>query len=127
MSRVVFDSSVILALLFREPLKRDLSTLLTHVVVSSVNIAEVMSKLVQGGMAEERAWVLSKSLAKESFAFDEEQSRLAGALWTETRQAGLSLGDRACLALGLTLKLPVYTVDRVWGGLAIGVEIHVVR
>ena len=40
---------------------------------------------------------------------------------------GLSLGDRACLALGIALKAPVYTADRSWKNLKLGVRIHVVR
>ncbi len=58
-------------------------------------------------MAEERAWELSTRLVKQRTAFDEQHSGVAGALWKKTRQAGLSLGDRACLALGLVLNLPV--------------------
>ncbi len=51
----------------------------------------------------------------------------AGDLITETRPLGLSLADRACLALGLDLKVPVYTADRSWKNLKVGVRIHVIR
>ena len=44
-----------------------------------------------------------------------------------TRARGLSFGDRACLALGLALRASVYTADKSWKGLRVGVRIHVVR
>ena len=50
------------------------------------------------------------------------------ALVVEVRAAGLSLGDRACLALGRTLARKVLTADRAWKGLAIdGVEVELIR
>jgi PIN domain nuclease of toxin-antitoxin system len=56
-----------------------------------------------------------------------EQAKIAGSLAARTRSIGLSLGDRACLAPGLTLKAPVYTTDRAWKSLKLGVRIHVIR
>jgi len=60
-------------------------------------------------------------------SFDEEQARIAGDLVTQTRHLGLSLGDRACLALGMALKVPVYTTERAWKNVKVGVRIHVIR
>jgi len=59
--------------------------------------------------------------------FDSPQARLAGDLITETRTLGLSLGDRACLALALILKSPVYTTEQVWKKLKLEVPVHVIR
>jgi PIN domain nuclease of toxin-antitoxin system len=59
--------------------------------------------------------------------FDEQQARIAGDLVAQTRPIGLSLGDRACLALGIALKLPVYTAEKSWKKLKLGVPIHVIR
>ncbi len=59
--------------------------------------------------------------------FGEEHARIAGDLVTQTRPLGLSLGDRACLALGMALKAPVYTADKTWKKLKLNVRIHVVR
>jgi ribonuclease VapC len=59
--------------------------------------------------------------------FDKSQAKTAGALLPQTRSIGLSLGDRACLALGMTLKAPIYTADRAWKKLRLGVEIRVIR
>jgi ribonuclease VapC len=52
---------------------------------------------------------------------------MAGRLWDQTRQAGLSLGDRACLSLGLRLGVSVLTSDRVWASLGLGISIQVIR
>jgi len=59
--------------------------------------------------------------------FTAEQAKIAGRMAARTRSVGLSLGDRACLALGLTLKAPVYTTDRAWKNLKLGVRIYVIR
>jgi PIN domain nuclease of toxin-antitoxin system len=60
-------------------------------------------------------------------AFDEAQARVAGDLATQTRHLGLSLGDRACLALGIALKVPVYTAEKAWKKLNVGLTVHVIR
>ncbi len=52
---------------------------------------------------------------------------MAGDLVTQTRHLGLSLGDRACLALGIALKVPVYTAEKAWKKVKVGVRIHVIR
>jgi PIN domain nuclease of toxin-antitoxin system len=56
-----------------------------------------------------------------------DHAKTAGDLVPYTRALGLSPGDRACLALGLVLKAPVYTTDRSWKNLSIGVRIHVIQ
>jgi PIN domain nuclease of toxin-antitoxin system len=48
-------------------------------------------------------------------------------VWPQTRARGLSLADRACLSLGLRLNLPVHTCDRAWAGLALPLEIQLLR
>ena len=64
---------------------------------------------------------------REPTAFSAEQARTAGSLVAQTRALALSLGDRACLALGLALKAPVYTADESWRNLKLGIRIHVIR
>lgn len=128
MSRVVLDASALLTLLNQEPGAEKLTPeLLTNSVSSTVNLAEVQSKLVALGIKPEDAWQAILAPLRQSVDFDQEQARIAGGLITETRQFGLSLGDRACLALGIVMKAPVYTADRLWKNLKIGIRIHVVR
>jgi PIN domain nuclease of toxin-antitoxin system len=95
--------------------------------MSAVNVAEAYGKLVGLGIAPEDAWEAVIAPIPEILDFDKEQAKIAGWLRLQTRSLGLSLGDRACLALGIALKAPVYTADRAWKNLKIKVAIHVIR
>jgi ribonuclease VapC len=127
-NRVVVDSSVLLAVIHQE---RGSATLtpefLTRAIISTVNLAEVQSKLVTSGWPPDDAWADATGSVREVIPFTAEHARAAGNLIAETRAFGLSLGDRACLALGLALHAPVYTADRSWKRLKLGVKIHTIR
>ena len=128
MSRVVLDASVVLALLNHEPGTDKLTAeLLNDATCSTVNLAEVQSKLVALGGDPDEAWEDALSPIREAAPFSTEHARIAGSMVAQTRAFGLSLGDRACLALGLALKAPVYTADKSWKQLKLGVRIHVIR
>jgi PIN domain nuclease of toxin-antitoxin system len=128
MNRVVVDASALLALLNQERGAENLTPeLLSAAVVSAVNIAEVHGKLVSRGLASEDAWKATLTPVREVVTFTSEQAKTAGDLITKTRGLGLSLGDRACLALAMALKAPVYTTDRAWKALDVGVRIHAIR
>jgi PIN domain nuclease of toxin-antitoxin system len=124
----VLDASAILAVINAEPGAEKLtSDLLADAVASAVNLAEVQTKLVSRGWTSDDAWEDATSPIREVLPFDEEQARMAGDLVTQTRHLGLSLGDRACLALGIALKVPVYTAEKAWKKVKVGVRIHVIR
>jgi ribonuclease VapC len=129
-NKFVLDTSALLALLNEEPgidqLPSELE-LVSGAVMSTVNLAEAQGKLVEKGASPEEAWEAIVAPIRQSFALNEEQAKLVGTLLPQTRSLGLSLGDRACLALAITLNAPVYTSDRQWGKLDIGVPIHVIR
>jgi len=128
MNRIVLDASAILAVIGGEPGAEKLTPdLLALAVVSTVNLAEVQTKLVSRGWTSEQAWEDATSPVREVVSFDEEHARLAGNLVLQTRHLGLSLGERACLALGITLKLPVYTAEKAWKKVKVGMRIHVIR
>ena len=128
MSRIVLDASALLAVLNQEPGSENLTAeRLIQATLSAVNLAEVHSKLVRRGVPVVEAWEDATSLIAEIVPFTEEQAKTAGGLVAQTQSLGLSLGDRACLALGLTIKAPVYTTDRAWKNLKLGVRIHVLR
>jgi ribonuclease VapC len=128
MNRIVLDASVLLAVLNREPGEDKLTPQLLNVATSStVNLAEVQSKLVNRGLSPQEAWEATLSPIREATAFTAEHAMAAGNLIVETRALGLSLGDRACLALGLALSAPVYTADKSWKSLKLGLRIHVIR
>jgi ribonuclease VapC len=127
-SKIVLDASAILAVLNREPGADNLTPeMLSDAAASTVNLAEVHTKLVSRGGNPEEAWEDTLSAIHEAVPFTEEQARISGELAAVTRTLGLSLGDRACLALGLALKTPVYTTDRSWKNLKLGIRIHVIR
>jgi len=128
MSRIVLDASALLALLNREPGAEKLTPqLLSAAASSTVNLAEVQAKLVERGLDPNDAWEATLTPVREVVDFTADHARLAGTLIAQTRSVGLSLGDRACLALGITLRAPVYTTDKSWKSLKLGVQIHVIR
>lgn len=128
MNSIVLDASAILAIIHREPGYDRLSpNLLAQAVVSTVNLAEVQAKLVSRGWAPAEAWEDATSPIREAVSFTEEHARIAGDLVVHTSGLGLSLGDRACLTLGMALKAPVYTAEKSWKKLKIGLPIHSIR
>jgi ribonuclease VapC len=124
---IVADASAIIALLVGEPITRFDPERLPRAWISAVNLSEVFARLEEIGMPESEAVTAVAELDLRVVAFDEPQARGAARLRSATRHAGLSLGDRACLALGAERGCPVVTADRVWGSLDIGVEIIVIR
>ena len=80
-----------------------------------------------GGWTSQEAWEDAISPLQQVVPFDEEQARIAGDLVLQTRPLGLSLGDRACLALAMALKAPVYTADTGWKKLGLSVRVHAIR
>ena len=128
MSRVVLDASAILAFIQGEPGSEKLTpALLSNSICSAVNLAEVHGKLVSRGWSVDEAWEDAFSPTQEVIPFDLSQARTAGDLVAQTRTLGLSLGDRACLALALSLKIPVYTTEHVWRKLKLEVPVFVIR
>ena len=126
MSACVVDSSAVMAVLYGEPGTEAVIGRLSRAAISSVNFAEIVGKLCEDGAseAEARAHILEFDL--EVVAFDVDQAAIAGGLRPVTRPQGLSLGDRACLALARMRGLPVLTADRAWGGLT-GFDITIIR
>jgi len=128
MTKFVLDASALLAVLNLEPGAEKLTPeVLSAAATSTVNLAEVHSKLVGRGLNPDEAWEATLSPISEAVPFTAEHAKLAGDLVAKTRTIRLSLGDRACLALGLALKLPIYTADRSWKKLKVGARIHVIR
>ncbi len=128
MSSIVLDASAILAIVHQESGYEKLTSgVLAKAVASAVNLAEVQGKLVARGWTSQEAWEDAISPLQQVVPFDEEQARIAGDLVLQTRHLGLSLGDRACLALAMALKAPVYTADTGWKKLGLSVRVHAIR
>ena len=127
MTKVVLDTSAILALLQQEKGADFILALVGDAVISAVNAAEVQTKLVRDGMVPADARSDLEACVQSIVAFDADQSEMAAKLIQPTKPFGLSLGDRACLALGLATNSPVYTADRAWAQLQVGVDVRLVR
>jgi ribonuclease VapC len=125
--RVVLDASAAMALLRDEPGAAAIVAQLEGAIMSAVNFAEVVTKLIDYGRRPEAAREEAQALPIEIVPMDVGQALDAGALRAATRHLGLSLGDRACLALGRRLGLPVLTCDRPWASLDLDMEIRLVR
>jgi ribonuclease VapC len=124
---IVADASAVIALLKAEPFDAFEPERLVGAAISAVNFSEVLAKLGSGGLTEAEADAAVTALDLRVIGFDEDQARAAAKLWPATRGLGLSLADRACLALGLGLARPVVTADRAWAKLDIGSEIILIR
>jgi len=123
----VLDSSAILADFLKEPGCEIVHASQGAHVVSAVNFAEVYSKLIERGLTVEE---IEKLRAIEPFTvveFDRPQAILNAQLRPVTKNLGLSLGDRACLALAIRENATVLTADRSWAELNLGIEIKVIR
>lgn len=128
MNKCVLDASAILALVLQEPGWTVLSAPgFPERLASVVNIAEAQLRLVKLGAPARAAWETARAIVEQAYPFDEEQARLSGTLVDQTRPLGLSLGDRACLTLGITMGLPVYTGDKIWRKLRLPVTVHLFR
>lgn len=95
--------------------------------VSAVNLSEVVAKLIDHGISEADTLAILGSLELAIVPFDQGAAQVAGFLRAATRGLGLSLGDRACLALGLLEKRAVLTADKAWTGIIEGLEIVQIR
>ncbi|MFN0192050.1 MAG: type II toxin-antitoxin system VapC family toxin [Aestuariivirga sp.] len=123
----IIDTSAILAYLFKEkghPLVEDL---LAECSEGSVNLGEVVAKYHDKGYSREDVEATLASVELDTVPFDADQAIFAGHLHPLTRHLGLSLGDRACLALAIPHRMPVLTADRSWATLDVGVEIKFIR
>ena len=124
----VLDASAVLALLHKEPGFDVVQTSIAVSVISSVNWAEVIQKIIARGgrepseVVEELAYL---GLAVIPFTADD--AEMAAGLWSLGRRIGLSLGDRACLSLARTVGLPALTGDRRWATLDLGAEVRLIR
>jgi PIN domain nuclease of toxin-antitoxin system len=128
MNEVVFDASAMLALIQQERGAETLTDeILINAVTSTVNFAEVQTKLVKASNDPDRAWIAALSTVSAVEPFTSEQAKIAGDLIARTVKYGLSLGDRCCLALAIALKAPVYTTEQTWRSLKVGVPIHLIR
>lgn len=129
MTDLVLDTSAVLAAVLGEPGGPEVERLIRaqNAALGAVNLSEAVAKLSADGLGEGEIRSLLAALTLTYLDFDSAMAYEAGLLRPATRAYGLSLGDRACLALARRLRVPAITADRVWARLQVGVDIRVIR
>lgn len=123
----VLDASALLAFLFRERGHRAVESVITDCCIGSVNMSEVLGRFSRDGHDPHAAFRKIKASPIEIVPFSGEHAVLAAALVPQTQSLGLSLGDRACLALSISRNCPALTADRVWSELDVPIDVIQIR
>jgi len=124
---VILDASALIAYLHQEPGWETVRANISESCIGSVNWCEVAQKIGQKGLNADKARDFLYELGMAIAPFSVAQAELAARLWGSTNQYGLSLADRACLALAMDRELPILTADRVWAELDLAIEIRLLR
>jgi PIN domain nuclease of toxin-antitoxin system len=124
---IALDASALLALLFRETGHERVAAALGQCCLSTVNLAEVLGRFVRDGHPAQPVLERLRAAPIEIVPFGEAEASAVAELLPATQPRGLSLGDRACLALGRARGIPVVTADRTWLDVHVGVEVQVIR
>jgi len=123
----VLDASALLAWMHGEPGGELVDDVIGTSLMCSVNFSEVVQKVVAENLPADGLMDDLEGVGCEIVPFEAEDALVAGELWTKTRAKGLSLGDRACLALAVRARRPVVTADRAWTGLKLPFEVWSIR
>ena len=123
----VLDASAVMALVHGEPGADHVRSRLRGSFLSAVNLSEALAKGLESRASLEDFAHGIATLRLGVEPFDADLAQRAAALRPLTRAAGLSLGDRACLALAQKLGLPALTADGAWRGLEVGIRIEHIR
>jgi PIN domain nuclease of toxin-antitoxin system len=127
MTKTVLDASALLAMLNSKPGADTVAEYLPDARISAVNLSEVIAKLNGAGVPEKVIYQILEPLDLKIEAFDRDQAYQSGLMRTLTKKIGLSLGDRACLSLGIKLGAVVLTADKTWAALSPTINIRVIR
>jgi len=123
----VFDASALLAVMLGEPGSEIVLAEIRRGLVSTVNVVEVIQRMADHGIDSKETLKQLSRLEIEIVPFDLDQAAVVASLRPATRHKGVSLADRACLALGIDRGLPVFTTDRIWTELALPLDIRLIR
>jgi PIN domain nuclease of toxin-antitoxin system len=124
---IALDASALLAFLFRERGSRHVAEVIDEACLSTVNLSEVLVRFARDGMNVHEATRQIAATTIEIVSFSAHHAQLAAELLPVARPLGLSLGDRACLALAQARDVPAVTADRAWRKLDVGIELIVIR
>ncbi len=117
--QAILDTSAVIALLKREPGYKLLEDIIASSSISSVNLSEFVSVLTRANIPAHEIDEIITDIIPEIIPFSEDIAILAGKLISYTKEYGLSLCDRACIATGIYYDIAIYTSDKIWAGLKI--------
>ena len=129
MNNCILDASALLALLNSEIGAELIEPLLPYSIMGTANIAEVIAELDKKlDISPEESQEMVSTMINQIIPLDFNQAIEVGRLRKLTQSIGLSLGDRACIALGIKLEIPVYTTDKAWKNLQINkLDVRLIR
>ncbi|GAP21515.1 type II toxin-antitoxin system VapC family toxin [Leptolinea tardivitalis] len=127
MNKYVLDASALLALLNNETGANIVEELLPESVISSINFSEVVARLSLLGIPNDEIHNALDILGLEIILFDSDLAYLTGNLAAPTKPFGLSIGDRACLALAMKTGRTAVTADTIWGKIPVKVDVKLIR
>jgi len=127
-NKIVFDSSALIMLFAKEPGYESVRQNLKHAIISSVNIAEVYKYCIAvQNLTEDDCRNLIKLSGIKIIDFCEEQALITAKIIKQTKEYGLSLGDKGCIALAMFKNYPVLTCDKIWQKVDLDVEFVMAR
>lgn len=124
---IVLDASALLALLYREPGHDRVATAIrtSPTGMSAVNLAEVLGRHQRHGFDPAALLERLNRSPIEWSGFGPSDAVAVARLEPGTRSAGLSLGDRTCIALAIARDYPAMTADRRWATLTLPIPVDV--
>ena len=127
-NKIVFDSSGLIVLFAKELGYESIRHYMKSAIISSVNIAEVYKYCIEAqNLIEDDCRDLIKLSGIKIIDFCEEQALITAKIIKQTKQYGLSLGDRSCIALAMFKDYPVLTCDKIWQKVDLGIEFIMAR
>lgn len=126
-TEAVLDASALIALLWEEPGAEAVEPLLGRAAISTVNMAEVLQRYSAVDLDATGRQESVAALGIEVEEFTGQDAETTAGLWKSTRRMGLSLADRACLALASRLGLPALTADTEWSRVDLGIDVILIR
>jgi ribonuclease VapC len=126
MSKYVLDASALLASLQNENGYEVVDAILNECAISTINLSEVLQKVKQKGIVTNKIVEGLQTEGVEIVEYTIQQAEITADLWAITKPFGLSLGDRSCLALALSLNAIAVTADKTWANIP-NIKIQVIR
>ncbi|HZC00730.1 MAG TPA: PIN domain-containing protein [Gammaproteobacteria bacterium] len=124
---IALDASALLAFMFRESGHEQVAEVIEESCLSTVNLAEVLGRFVRDGHNSAAVLTRLQSMAIELVPLSVSHAALIAEMLPKTQALGLSLGDRACLALAAAREIPALTADQPWVKADIGIGIQLIR